>query len=87
LLIALAWMRSETLLFGGNTGEVKMAIDLNHDAVITYLDEVLDAFKAGKITKEQARSELQTILAKAAMDNASDLSSSLSNFKQRWNVA
>jgi predicted RNA-binding protein associated with RNAse of E/G family len=64
-----------------------MAIDLNHDAVIAYLDEVLDAFNAGKITKEQARSELQTILAKAAMDNARDLSSSLSNFKQRWNMA
>ena len=64
-----------------------MAIDLNHDAVITYLDEVLDAFNAGKITKEQARSELQTILAKAAMDNARDLGSSLSNFKHRWNIA
>jgi hypothetical protein len=64
-----------------------MAIDLNHDAVIAYLDEVLDAFNAGAITKEQARSELQTILANAAMDNASDLNSSLSNFKQRWSVA
>jgi hypothetical protein len=64
-----------------------MAIDLNHDAVIAYLDEVLDAYKAGKITKEQARSELQTSLAKAAKDNGRDLDSSLSNFKQRWNVA
>ena len=64
-----------------------MAIDLDHDAVTAYLDQVLDAFKAGEITKEQARSELQTILAKAAIDNASDLHSSLSDFKQRWNVA
>jgi len=47
----------------------------------------LDASKASKITKEQARSELQTALAKAAMDNVRDRSSSLANFKQRWNVA
>jgi hypothetical protein len=64
-----------------------MAIDLNHDAVIAYLNEVLDALSAGEITKEQARSELQTMLAKAATDNARDLNSSLSNFKQRWSVA
>jgi len=64
-----------------------MAIDLDHDAVRAYLDQVLDVFKAGEITKEQARSELQTILAKAAIDNARDLHSSLSDFKQRWNVA
>jgi hypothetical protein len=70
-----------------NSGDAKMAIDLNHDAVIAYLDEVLDAFNVGEITKEQARSELQTILAKAATDNASDVNSSLSDFKQRWSVA
>jgi len=64
-----------------------MAFDLNPDAVIAYLDEVLDAFKAGEITKEQARSELQTILAKAAIDNARDLHSGLFDFKQRWNLA
>lgn len=64
-----------------------MAIDLDHDAVIAYLDQVLDAFNAGEITKEQARSELQTILAKAAMDKERDLNSSFSGFKKRWNVA
>jgi len=64
-----------------------MAIELNQAAVIAYLDEVLDAFSEGNIAKDKARSELQTILAKAALDNQKDLNACLADFKKRWNVA
>ncbi len=64
-----------------------MAIALDHAAVIAYLDDVLDAYAAGRISKDQARIELQTSLALAALDKKTYLNTSFASFKARWNVA
>ena len=64
-----------------------MVVELNHEAVIAYLDDVLDAYGEGKISKDQARIELQTSLALAALDKETYLTRSFASFKKRWNVA
>lgn len=63
-----------------------MSIALDHAAVIAYLDDVLEAFGEGRLSKDQARIELQTSLALAALDKEASLNTAFASFKKRWNV-
>ena len=42
---------------------------LNHQDLNAYLDELLDAFKDGKITKSQAIDDLAQVISMAAIEN------------------
>jgi hypothetical protein len=57
-------------------GELSMAIDLTEDdhiALDGFLDTILNAYKDGKLTLDEARSHLAQVVAAAAIDNASEV--------------
>ena len=64
-----------------------MAIKLNQEAVAGYLEQVLDAFKDGKVSRDQAVSELIWLITEAAIDNRDEIEARLADFRERLNVA
>jgi hypothetical protein len=64
-----------------------MAIKLNQEAVAGYLEQVLDAFKDGKVSRDQAVSELIWLITEAAIDNRDEIEARLADFRERLNVS
>jgi hypothetical protein len=64
-----------------------MAIKLNQEAVAEYLEQVLDAFKDGKVSRDQAIGELVWMVTEAAIDNSDEIEARLADFRERLNVS
>ena len=64
-----------------------MAIKLNQEAVAGYLEQVLDAFKDGEVSRDQAVSELIWLITEAAIDNRDEIEARLADFRERLNVS
>ncbi len=64
-----------------------MAIKLNQEAVAEYLEQVLDAFKDGKVSRDQAIGELVWLVTEAAIDNSDEIEARLADFRERLNVS
>ena len=64
-----------------------MAIKLNQEAVAEYLEQVLDAFKDGQVSRDQAVSELVCIVTESGIDNRGEIEARLTDFRQRLNVS
>lgn len=64
-----------------------MAIKLNQEAVAEYLEQVLDAFKDGKVSRDQAVSELIWVVTEAAIDNRDEIEARLADYRERLNVS
>ncbi len=64
-----------------------MAIKLNQEAVAEYLEQVLDAFKDGQVSRDQAVSELVWIVTEAGIDNRGEIEARVADFRQRLNVS
>ena len=64
-----------------------MAIKLNQEAVAEYLEQVLDAFKDGKVSRDQAIGELVWVVTEAAIDNRDEIEARLADFRERLKVS
>ncbi len=64
-----------------------MAIKLNQEAIAEYLEQVLDAFKDGKVSRDQAVAELVWIVTEAAIDNESEIEARVMDFRERLKIS
>ncbi|MGD2025527.1 MAG: hypothetical protein PVJ46_09400 [Methyloceanibacter sp.] len=64
-----------------------MAIKLNQEAIAEYLEQVLDAFKDGEVSRDQAVAELVWIVTEAAIDNESEIEARVMDFRERLKIS
>jgi hypothetical protein len=64
-----------------------MAIKLNQEAIAEYLEQVLDAFKDGEVSRDQAVAELVWIVTEAAIDNESEIEARVMDFRGRLKIS
>ena len=64
-----------------------MAIKLNQEAIAEYLEQVLDAFKDGEVSRDQAIAELVWIVTEAAIDNESEIEARVMDFRERLKIS
>ncbi|MDJ0514171.1 MAG: hypothetical protein QNJ62_12085 [Methyloceanibacter sp.] len=64
-----------------------MAIKLNQEALADYIEQVLDAFKDGKVSKDKAIAELVWIVTEAGIDNTSEIEARLMDVRERFGIS
>ncbi len=64
-----------------------MAIKLNQEAIAEYLEQVLDAFKDGEVSRDQAVAELVWIVTEAAINNESEIEARVMDFRERLKIS